>query len=189
MTGVCIRPAAKSDCRLIAELYRVASEGISDYIWTKLAGPGEDLLDVGQRRYERDDSVFSYRSTSIVECDSTRAGMLVAFPTSIDENYVEEDPVLAPYSKLEEPDSFYICAMAVLPDYRGQGIGHQLLDLAAIKARELGLRKLSLIVFEENAGAKRLYEKTGFNDIAREPIEPHALIHHGGDALLMVRNL
>lgn len=184
-----IRSARKSDCRTIAELYRIASEGVSDYIWTKLANPGEDLLDVGQRRYERDDTVFSYRSTSIAERNGLVAGMLVAFPMTVDEDYVEEDPVLAPYSALEEPESFYICATAVFPQYRGQGIGHQLLELAEANAREQELGKLSLIVFEENAGAKRLYERTGFEEYARAPVVPHPLIHHRGDALLMVRTL
>lgn len=189
MTDTAIRPAEKNDCRTIAELYQLSSDGVSDYIWTKLAEPGEDLIDVGQRRYEREDSVFSYRSTTIVECDGKIAGMLVAFPMIVDEDYVEEDPVLVPYSVLEEPESFYICAMAVFPDYRGQGIGHQLLQLAEKKAKEHGLEKLSLIVFERNDGAKRLYERTGYREAAREAVVPHPLIHHGGDALLMVRNL
>jgi ribosomal protein S18 acetylase RimI-like enzyme len=183
------RAARKSDARTIAELYQLSSDGVSDYIWTTLANPGEDLLDVGQRRYERDDSVFSYRSTSIVEHNGRIAGMLVAFPMSIDENHVETDPVLAPYSQLEEPDSFYICAMAVFEKYRGQGIGGKLLKLAENKAIEQGLKKLSLIVFEENVGAKRLYDRSGFVVVARNAVVPHPLIHHTGDALLMVRAL
>jgi len=189
VTRISIHPAKRSESRKIAELYQLSSDGVSDYIWTKLAEPDEDLLDVGQRRYEREDSVFSYRSTSIVECDEQVAGMLVAFPMVIDEDYVEEDPVLAPYSVLEEPHSYYICAMAVFPDYRGQGIGRQLLELAETKAEEHGLGKLSLIVFEENDGAKRLYDRSGYEVVAREPVVPHPLIHHAGDALLMVRTL
>ncbi len=62
-----IRPAVKSECRTIAELYRISSDGVAEYIWTKLAEPGEDLLDVGQRRYEQEDSVFSYRNCSMVD--------------------------------------------------------------------------------------------------------------------------
>jgi hypothetical protein len=44
-----LRPARKSDCRRIAELYRISSDGVADYIWAKLAEPGEDVLDVGRR--------------------------------------------------------------------------------------------------------------------------------------------
>ncbi len=182
-----IRAAEKSDARAIAGLYQLSSDGVSDYIWTTLAEPGEELLDVGQRRYEREDSVFSYRSTSIVECDGHIAGMLVAFPMTIDEDYVEQDPILAPYSRLEEADSLYICAMAVFPEYQGQGIGKQLLKLAETKARDHGLKKLSLIVFEQNLGAKRLYDQSGFVVVARAAVVQHPLIHHTGDALLMLR--
>jgi hypothetical protein len=49
-----IRPARKSECLRIAELYRISSDGVADYIWTKLAQPGEDILDLGRRRYERE---------------------------------------------------------------------------------------------------------------------------------------
>jgi ribosomal protein S18 acetylase RimI-like enzyme len=189
VTAFSIRPAKRGESRKIAELYQLSSDGVSDYIWTKLAEPGEDLLDVGQRRYEREDSVFSYRSTSIVVYDGQVAGMLVSFPMTIDEDYVEEDPVLVPYSVLEEPDSYYICAMAVFADYRGLGIGHRLLELAESKAKEQSLDKLSLIVFGQNEGARRLYDRSGYKVVAREPVVPHPLIHHTGDALLMVRTL
>ncbi len=184
-----IRPAVKSECRTIAELYRISSDGVAEYIWTKLAEPGEDLLDVGQRRYEQEDSVFSYRNCSMVDRKGKIAGMIIAFPTVIDDEYVESDPVLVPYSKLEEPASYYICGMAVFPEYRGRGIGTQLLTLAEQHAHGHGLSKLSLIVFEQNEGAKRLYERSGFYQKAHEPVVPHRLIHFDGRAVLMVKDL
>lgn len=184
-----IRPAIKSDCREIAALYNISSDGVAEYIWTKMAGPGEDLLDVGQRRYEQEDSVFSYRNVTLAEIEGKTAGMIIAFPMEIDEGHVESDPVLAPYSKLEEPDSYYICGMAVFPEYRGRGIGKQFLKLAEQRARQLGLTKLSLIVFEENTGAKRLYDRHDYFVKAFETVVPHPLIHFEGRALLMVRKL
>lgn len=189
MNSPTIRPATKDDCSKIAALYRIASDGVADYIWQKLAGPGEDLLDVGQKRYEREDSVFSFRNATIVEQDGVVIGMLVAFPMVVDPEYVEEDPVLVPYSVLEEPDSYYICAMAVDEGFRGAGTGRQLLALAEDQARERGLTNLSLIVFAENAGAKSLYDRHGFVEKQREAVVPHPLIHHSGDALLMVREI
>lgn len=184
-----IRPATRADCRDIASLYRIASDGVADYIWDKLAAPGEDLLDVGQRRYEREDSVFSFRNATIVEDNGRTIGMLVAFPMTSDPDYVEEDPVLAPYSVLEEADSYYICAMAVIPECRGVGVGSRLLSLAEDKAREHALSKLSLIVFEQNVGAKRLYDRSGYAETVRQTVVPHPLIHHTGDALLMVKEI
>jgi len=97
--------------------------------------------------------------------------------------------VPAPYMKLEQPNSFYISGMALFPEFRGRGVGTRMLELAAKNARVRAVQVLSLIVFDQNAGAKRLYERFGFREIRREPIVPHPLIHRGGDALLMVRDI
>jgi ribosomal protein S18 acetylase RimI-like enzyme len=184
-----LRPARKSDCRRIAELYRISSDGVADYIWAKLAEPGEDVLDVGRRRYEREGTPFSYENCTMVELRGSVVGMLVAFPMEVDEGYVETDPVLAPYSVLEEDQSYYVCGMAVDAEHRRKGIGRALMAEAERACRELGLRKLSLIVFEQNADARRLYERLGYVEKGRHPVIPHPLIHYTGDALLMVKEL
>ena len=83
--------------------------------------------------------------------------MLVAFPVEPDPDVSdpdeEVDPVLKPYSELERPGSFYICGMALFPEYRGEGLGTGMLELARQQAYERGLEELSLIVFEQNTGA------------------------------------
>lgn len=184
-----LRPARKSDCRRIAELYRISSDGVADYIWTRLAGPGEDIVDVGRRRYEREGLAFSYQNCKVVELEGGIIGMLVAFPMQVDPEYVEADPVLAPYSALEEDESYYVCGMALETEHRRKGIGTRLLAEAEGACRALGLRKLSLIVFEQNVDARRLYERSGYVEKHRHPVVPHPLIHYTGDALLMVKHL
>ncbi len=184
-----LRPARTGDCPSIAALYSISSDGVADYIWTKLAEPGEDILTVGQRRYERKDTAFSYQNCTIVENEGSIIGMLVAFPMHIDPLEEESDPVLAPYSKLEEDNSYYICGMALFPQYRGRGIGTGLLTIAEEHARNKGFRKVSLIVFEQNTGAKQLYDRMGYKEVRREAIYPHPLIHYTGDAILMVKEV
>ena len=44
---VVFRPAIANDAREIARLFQITSEGASNYIWSQLAEPGEDLLEVG----------------------------------------------------------------------------------------------------------------------------------------------
>ncbi len=187
--SVDLRPARKSECRRIAELYRISSDGVADYIWTKLAQPGEDIQEVGRKRYEREGTPFSYQNCKLVELGGTPVGMLVAFPMEVDEGYQEPDPILVPYSVLEEDHSYYICGMAVDPEHRRKGIGTALLAEAERAGRELGFRKMSLIVFEQNFEARRLYERSGYTERRRHPIVPHPLIHYTGDALLMVKNV
>ncbi|TNE78187.1 MAG: GNAT family N-acetyltransferase [Gammaproteobacteria bacterium] len=182
------RAAKKEDCRAIAELYSISSDGVADYIWTKLANEGEDILDVGQRRYEEEESVFSYKNCIIVEKDKNVIGMLVAFPM-LSDGEISEDPVLAPYSALEADNSFYICGVALKPEYRGQGIGTELMRLAEQQAKIRKFNLLSLVVFEENQEALKLYRRLGYEEVKREKIVPHPLIHCSGDAILMIKKL
>jgi ribosomal protein S18 acetylase RimI-like enzyme len=54
----------------------------------------------------------------------------------------------------------YVAAIAVAPEYRGQGVGSRLLESAA---REFpGARHLFLCVSSFNARARALYERLGF---------------------------
>jgi len=52
--------------------------------------------------------------------------------------------------------------LAVLPEFRGVGIGRRLLAAVDDKARALGCCKVTLEVQEKNARARRTYEVAGF---------------------------
>jgi ribosomal protein S18 acetylase RimI-like enzyme len=56
--------------------------------------------------------------------------------------------------------------MAVLPDYRGRGIGRALLEAVLLLARERGHPAISLSV-EDGNPAQRLYESVGFVTVGR----------------------
>lgn len=194
------RAARESDCYEIAALYQISSDGVADYIWTTLADPGEDLLEVGRRRYARRDTNFSFENCTLVECHTAsddRDGedtietiaMLVAFPMHVDPLYEESDPVLRPYSELEEDGSYYICGVAVKEQWRGRGIGSQLMARAESDCRNKGFDKLSLLVFDQNRGAKSLYDRLGYKVTDRREVVPHPLIHYQGEILLMVKTL
>jgi ribosomal protein S18 acetylase RimI-like enzyme len=58
--------------------------------------------------------------------------------------------------------------LAVMPDYRGLGIGRQLLERVEAKGRDLGCCKLTLEVREDNHRAQRLYQGFGFGDAPSE---------------------
>ncbi len=52
--------------------------------------------------------------------------------------------------------------LAVLPDFRGRGVGRALLAEVERRARERDCCRITLEVNDANDGAKRLYEATGF---------------------------
>jgi len=186
-------PARREDAGTIARLYQISADGIADYIWTTLAEPGEDPLAVGTRRYAREGTAFSYENCTLAKIGDEVAGMLVAFPLHVEAAAAaanSPDPVLAPYARLEEDNSYYVCGVALFPRYRGQGIGKRFMALAEAQAQARGYAKLSLIVFEGNEIARGLYERLGYREVARAAIVPHPLIRYAeGDALLMVKSL
>jgi ribosomal protein S18 acetylase RimI-like enzyme len=59
--------------------------------------------------------------------------------------------------------------VAVLPDYRGHGVGEKMLVLAEAIARERGACKMTLEVLQGNAGAARLYRRFGFDNYQLDP--------------------
>ena len=189
---IVFRPARRDESRTIAMLFSVASDGVADYVWTKCAKPGEDILDAGERRYSGESSPFSYRNCIVAESGGKIAGMMVAFPMDRPDDpgtSGETDPVLAPYGRLEQYNSYYISGMAIFPEHRGMGIGTKFLEIAEEKAARYNLPQLSLIVFEDNEGALRLYRHRGFYEIMRETVVPHPLIKYSGQALLMVKDV
>jgi ribosomal protein S18 acetylase RimI-like enzyme len=56
----------------------------------------------------------------------------------------------------------FVAYTAVEPAARGRGIGRALLDLAEEHARAHGLAYVSLMVTEDNASARRLYDGAGY---------------------------
>ena len=59
--------------------------------------------------------------------------------------------------------------IAVLPAYRGRGVGEQMLALVESIARERGACKLTLEVLQGNQSAIRLYERVGFANYQLDP--------------------
>ena len=59
-------------------------------------------------------------------------------------------------------DEAHITTLAVVPEYRKQGLGSRLLRFLMDLALHLGAVKMSLEVRTSNAEAIRLYEKNGF---------------------------
>lgn len=188
-TGVTFRAARKDDARAIAELFRISSEGVADYVWTTLQDdyPGLSLLEIGERRYRRENTDFSYQNCLIAAVDGATAGMLhsYAMPDVIEPLPDDLDPVLRPMAELEIPGSLYISGLAFHPDHRNRGLGGAMLERAHARAGERGLGQISLLVFEENDGAVRLYKRHRFREVDRRTLVPHPLIHCTGDVILM----
>jgi ribosomal protein S18 acetylase RimI-like enzyme len=168
------RHAIIDDAPVLAELVNYAGEGLPHYLWGTLAESGEDAWDVGRRRAARDDGSFSYRNAAIIERDGNCAGCLIGYEIPDDPEPIADDmpAMFVPLQELENlvPGTWYVNVLAVRPQFRGHGLGTQLLDLADKTAQSLGKRGLSVIVSDANAGALRLYERCGYSQSATRPM-------------------
>lgn len=68
--------------------------------------------------------------------------------------------------------------VAVLPGFRGQRVGEQMLALVEQIAQERGACKLTLEVLAGNASAIRLYERVGFAGYQLDPAMGQAQFFH-----------
>jgi len=184
-----IRWARREEAGDIARLFLVSSDGLAAYIWSRMDMPGLSLEEIGAARYARTGTAFSYENCLVALSRGEVVGMAHAFAMDADPDAPEEDdPVLRPYSELEDPGSLYVSGLAVHAPYRGRGIGSELMDCVDGLALAKGLPRISLICFEGNERALRFYRRRGFREIARRPIVPHPSLHYSdGDALLLVR--
>ena len=143
------RPATAEDSRFIAEMIDISSDGIALIEWTEAAQAAGDrtALDIGAGIYASEAGVYSYRNCCVAEIADRRVGMLLGFPMPArDPSDVVPSPpfdgtdVFAPYKYLEAPGTWYICGVALLPEYRGRGIGTGLMQMARQQARRTRLQ-------------------------------------------------
>jgi ribosomal protein S18 acetylase RimI-like enzyme len=192
MAHLRLRPARKDDAEALARLIDIAGEGFGMYLWSQAAKPGETALEIGKRRAQREEGGFSYRHATIAEVDRRVAGLLLGY--RLPEPYVLGDisalpEMVRPLVELEAeaPGTWYVNALAAFPEYRGQGIGTRLLKEAELLAIEAGAPGLSLIVADQNEGAKRLYSRMGYRAVARRRLVPFPGLGHTGDWVLMTK--
>lgn len=189
--GVTFRAATAEDSRTIAELFSISSDGVVNYVWMTLASeyPGLEPVEIGAIRYAGEEGNFSFTNCVVAEREGAVIGQLCTYPVApaSAENPDGEpvDPVLEPYARLDVPDTLYISSLALLEGFRGMGLGTRMISIARDQARERGLDALSLLVFEQNAGALKLYEREGFREVDRAAVVPHPLINRTGDVILM----
>ncbi|MEZ8035015.1 GNAT family N-acetyltransferase [Vibrio crassostreae] len=62
------------------------------------------------------------------------------------------------------------CRVAIHPSQRGKGFGQSMIESALEAAKQIpDVTTISLAVFQQNHGAKRCYDKAGFQVVDKEP--------------------
>ncbi len=172
-----LRPAGPNDALSLVEIAEMASEGMVTHVWQDMAGPGETPRDVGLRRAMRGEGAFSHVNATLANLGGTVQGGLIGYPLGRPQEIGKDMPAMfVPLQELENlaARSWYVNVLAVMPYWRSHGIGTRLLFEAERQARDQGCARLSIIVSSANAGARRMYERFGFQIQADRPMGPGA---------------
>jgi len=188
------RQASKADCRAIAELALMAGEGIPAYFWEQAKEPGQRTVDYGAQKAASETGNFSYRNVYVAEIRNSVAGMILAYrlPDVQEAESLEEYPdFIRPLIELEHrvPGSFYINMLAVYPRYRNKGVGSALMRRAEEQALKERCTTVSLVVFEQNEEAVRLYQHLGYTIVERRRVIPHPCYDYTGSIALLTRQI
>ena len=82
-----------------------------------------------------------------------------------------------------------VCNVAVLPEFRRQGIGTKLIEYMVQYATEQNCQRCELEVNTENVAAVELYKKCGFAEVGIRPNFYRKSRYKSRDAYTMVRQL
>lgn len=192
-----LRPAEPDDAAALAELILVAGGGVYEFQLEGLFGDVA-LVDVLASGICGVAGNFSHRHMVVAEdaaAGGSVVGMAHAHPVewmrTLDRSFIPPDRLahLAPFEALQDWDSYFVSALAVVPAWRRRGLGTALLDALADKARAGGFPRLSLHVWADNASALAFYAKAGFVEAGRADVAPHPQLPHIGGSVLLLRGV
>jgi ribosomal protein S18 acetylase RimI-like enzyme len=186
------RWATSQDALAMAELVNIAGEGLPLYLWTAMADAQDSPWGIGQQRAKRDDGSFSYRNTILKENGGNIASALIGYPLPDEAepvNYDELPKMFVPLQELEDLVSrtWYVNVLATYPEYRGNGYGAGLLSIAEQLAVDTDRTGMSIIVSDANVGARRLYERHGYTELATRRMIKESWENRGENWVLLVK--
>ena len=168
---ITIKEATKAQAQEIAQLIMMA---MTDDCCLHFCGQGYGLVDFYKmmvRLVEREDSQYSHKNTCVA-CDGDKVvGISVSYDGS---KLCELRRTFLEFSKLyigqdnsgmddeTQAGELYLDSLAVLPEYRRQGIAKRLIMATKKRADELNLPCVGLLVDKANPVGEALYESAGF---------------------------
>lgn len=183
MNEIIYRPAKQSESSDIAPYIIVATSGVIEFIFHNLA-PDLSPLQIVVQQVENEEALFSYRYTHVAASNGNIVGISQSYP-AVQNQITEEMERNIPRERLDMlqevltacvEGSLYLNILAVAANFRGQGIGKQLLAVEKQKAKQQGFSSLSLLVLTKNYNAIRLYQKQNFQEVKRIEIPPHPML-------------
>lgn len=172
-----IRKATREDAGLIA---RVVAMAIGDEEALR-AYCGDDYIAVLTEMARRESTQYSWQHALVAEVDGMRAGAVVGYDG--ERLYELREGTFStlrdtigrvPMVKDEcDGDEYYLDSVGIMPEYRGLGVGRELVRAFCERVESESYKSVGLIVDYDNPNAARLYLSLGF-----EPIDTRLFFGH-----------
>jgi ribosomal protein S18 acetylase RimI-like enzyme len=185
--------ARNADAEFIAPLVAESSGGVWPAVWKALSKENESIEESAIRYLTDPLNDLCVKNTVLVKQNGLNAGIMITYREAIlSSDEIKNSPLpielieaLSPYRELRDPESLFIAEICFLSQARGQGLGTKSLEYAKKLARKRRLPRVSLRVFSNNVGARRLYERNGFNLVGEKAVIEHPDINISGSVQLM----
>lgn len=178
---IIVRAATPKDDAVIAEAVAMAigdEEALHNYC-------GSDYIAVLRSIARREATQYSWQGALVAEVNGVAAGAIVGYDGA--QLYALREGTFAVITECigriptivdeTEAGEYYLDSVAVLPEYRGCGVGRALVAALCDKAFAEGYERVGLIVDVENPNAEALYASLGFGRVGRRQFFTHQMWH------------
>lgn len=160
--NILLRAADEGDVELVARtVLRALDMDTRDLEWMKKSSADEL-------------SMYSWNKSIVACIDGKPVGAIVSYPGDDYDSLrhytwprlwnVKDTKEIDEMQPEALPGEYYLDSLAVLPDYRGHGIGKLLIEAAMLHGRKLGYKRFSLLVNVGKPRLKAYYESLGFKE-------------------------
>ena len=177
-----IKNAQKQDAKICIKLLNLAMEDIA----YKLSGYDDPVKsdEILEKFFESETNRLSYKNVYVYKRDDVIIAAMCAYfggdVAKLDSEISQHLKALGKDAQIEKEcfdDEFYIDSIAVDEKFRGQGLAKELIMHSFARAKELGHKKVSLIVDVNKPKVRKFYESLGFKFNTKKIINLHEYDH------------
>lgn len=177
-----IKNAQKQDAKICIKLLNLAMEDIA----YKLSGYDDPVKsdEILEKFFESETNRLSYKNVYVYKRDEQIIAAMCAYfggdAWQLDSEISQHLKALGKDAQIEKEcfdDEFYIDSIAVDEKFRRQGLAKELILHSFARAKELGHKKVSLIVDVNKPKVRKFYESLGFKFNTKKIINLHEYDH------------